>query len=766
MVSKKADKPVARSAVSDPRAAPQHEGSGKKIVAKAQAAHDKPSQHTPVSGDIQKHKSKTAEAAAGPDLNSPQLYLSRELTWLRFNSRVLNEAADSRTPLLERVKFLSITGSNLDEFFMKRIGGLMQQVAAGVLERTPDGLTAGEQIDQCIACVRTMLFRQYATAADIVKSLKSNKIYILQYGDLSAEEKKQVRRHYAQFIFPLVTPQSVDPAHPFPFISNLSLNLLVTFLQKKNKPPVLARIKVPVGFGAPRFIRVEGGDRFLPLEEVMCHNLDLLFPGTTILSCEVFRTTRNANTEPREESADDLLDVIESELQERRFAPIVRLEVAKGMDPVRKAQLTAEFGLDPARDVYESESLLSLRDFMELTALDQPLLKDTPHHPVDHPDLAQERSIFHVLRDAGSMLVQHPYETFSSSIERFLREAARDPKVHAIKMTLYRTAHESNIVEHLIEAAVNGTQVAVVVELQASFDEAANIRLAERMEEAGIHVTYGVLGLKTHSKIILVVRRDYDGLRRYVHVGTGNYHPGTSRLYSDFGLFTVDPAIGVDATELFNYLTTGVNESRIYEKLLVAPSYLKKELLKKIEREAELHSEASPGHIQFKMNALEDVDITRALYRAGYAGVRIELIVRDSCRLRPGIKGLSDTIRVISIVGRFLEHARVYYFRNGGQEEYYMGSADCMKRNLEHRVEALVPVESVRIQKRLREILDIQCHDRRSAWDMRPDGEYVQRTPGKNEASPGSQEELIALAEKRAAKVQIFKRKRGKKKKP
>ncbi len=368
----------------------------------------------------------------------------------------------------------------------------------------------------------------------------------------------------------------------------------------------------------------------------------------------------------------------------------------------------------------------------------------------------------------GSILVQHPYETFSSTIERLLREAARDPKVHAIKMTLYRTASESNFVEHLIEAAVNGAQVAVMVELKASFDEAANIRLAERMEEAGIHVTYGVLGLKTHTKIILVVRRDYDGLRRYVHVGTGNYHPITSRLYTDIGLFTVDPDIGADATEVFNYLTTGVNPSRKYKKLLVAPSFLKKAFLEKIEREAALHTTASPGLIQFKMNALEDVDITRALYRAAHRGVRIDLIVRDSCRLRPGVKGLSETIRVISIVGK-VSRARTHLLfpQPGGQEEYYIGSADCMKRNLEHRVEALAPVESGRLQKRLREILDIQCNDRRSAWDMRPDGEYVQRTPLKNEEQLGSQDQLIGLAEKRGIKAQTGKRgKHGKKKKP
>jgi polyphosphate kinase len=764
MVYRKAKKKAAVRAVSAaPGAAAHKKAAEKNNAAQADKAIEKPAEKASATANAPALKAQSSAPAAGPDLSSPKLYLNRELTWLRFNSRVLHEAADSRTPLLERVKFLSITGSNLDEFFMKRIGGLMQQVAAGVTKCSADGLTPQEQISQCAAYVRTMLSRQQKIASDIVKALKSNKISILRHDDLSAAEKKQVRSQYAQFVVPLVTPQSVDPAHPFPFISNLSLNLLVTFLQKKNKPPVLARIKVPVGEGAPRFMRLNGGENFIPLEEVMRHNLDLLFPGVLIASCEVFRATRNANTEPREENADDLLDVIELELQERRFAPIVRLEVEKGMDPTRQGQLTAELGLDPGRDVYESEGLLGVRDFMELTGLDKPILKDPPHHAVDHPELAQERSIFHALREQESILVQHPYETFSSTIERFLREAARDPKVHAIKMTLYRTAEESNIIEHLIEAAVNGKQVAVMVELQASLDEAKNIRLAERMEEVGIHVTYGVLGLKTHTKILLVVRRDFDGLRRYVHVGTGNYHPVTSRLYSDIGLFTVDEEIGADATEVFNYLTTGVNESRTYKKLLVAPSFLKKALLKKIDREAELHSSANPGHIQFKMNALEDTDITRALYLAAGRGVPVDLIVRDSCRIRPCVKGLSESIRVLSIVGRFLEHARIYYFKNGGQEEYYIGSADCMKRNLEHRVEVVAPVESKRLQKRLREILDTQCGDRRSAWDMQSDGEYLQRTPCKNEPALGSQDQLILLAEKRAMKAQTFKH--GKKKK-
>lgn len=726
-----------------------------KSIAKAEAKLSAKSA-AKATGKAAKGESGVQKASEGkvaePDLSSPSLYLNRELTWLRFNSRVLNEAADNRTYLLERVKFLAITGSNLDEFFMKRIGGLMQQVGAGVVDRTIDGRTPQEQIDQCLTYVRLMTEEQDRIAAELCEKLKNNNIRILSYPDLSAEERKEARNRYVQFIYPLVTPQSIDPAHPFPFISNLSLNLLVKLVRRKNKPPVLARVKVPVGDGAPRFMRLGKTDRFVPLEEVMRHNLDVLFPGVEILSCELFRVTRNSNTEGSEEHAEDLLALIESELQERRFAPIVRLEVEKSMDPSHRGLLAAELGLNNVRDVFETANLLGLRDLFELVSINRPELKDAPHHPIDHPDLPHGRSIFHILRDAGSILVQTPYETFSSSTERFLREAAGDPKVHAIKMTLYRTARESNIVEHLIEAAANGKQVTVAVELKARFDEASNIRLAERMEEAGINVTYGVLGLKTHTKVILVVRRDFDGLRRYVHVGTGNFHPITSRIYSDLGLFTVDSDIGADATELFNYLTTGVTASRKYTKLLAAPSYLKKALLDKIDREISLHKPESPGLIQFKMNALDDADIARALYRASFRGVKVNLIVRDSCKLRPGVKGLSENISVVSIVGRFLEHARIYYFKNGGEEEYFIGSADCMKRNLEHRVEVVTPIEAKRLQKRLREILEVQLNDRRSAWEMQPDGEYVQRKPTGDEDRLGTHDQLVTLASKRLKK--------------
>ncbi|MEZ4485133.1 MAG: polyphosphate kinase 1 [Syntrophotaleaceae bacterium] len=520
---------------------------------------------------------------------------------------------------------------------------------------------------------------------------------------------------------------------------------------------------MPVGSGAPRFLRLSEEHRFVLLEDVMANNLDMLFPGMEVVNCELFRVTRNANTEKNEEHADDLLALIESALRERKFAPIVRMEILPVMGTSHRGLLAAELGLDQQADVFEVQSIMGAADFMELTALNLPQLKDPPHLPVDHPQLTKGRNIFYDIRDAGFILLQHPYEPFASSVGRFLHEAACDPKVQAIKMTLYRTSSDSPILDTLIQAAQNGKQVAVVVELKARFDEAANIRLATRLEEAGVHVTYGVVGLKTHSKIVLVVRRDFKGLRRYVHVGTGNYHPVTSRLYSDLGMLIYDKQIGQDATELFNYLTTGYTPARRYQQLLVAPKSLKKALLAKIEREIEHQLQGRGGHVRFKMNALEDGDIARTLYRAAQAGVQVDLLVRDSCRVRPGVPGLSEKVRVVSIVGRFLEHARLYYFRNGGDEEYYLGSADAMKRNLEHRVEVLVPVTALKLQQELWQMLETQWLDQRCAWEMQQDGSYVQRQPTSDADHPGSQELLIRAAKRR--KKEFFRQKERKSKK-
>ena len=694
------------------------------------------------------------------DLSSPDLFLNRELTWLAFNRRVLHEAEDGRNPLLERLKFLAITASNLDEFFMKRIGGLKQQVVAGMQELTVDGRTPQQQIAECYLVVREQEHRQRELGPQILAQLENYGIRLRSYSSLSADERKTIREYYYKNIFPLVTPQAMDPAHPFPFVSNLSLNLLVTARYQDDSDPMMARVKVPIGFGIPRFLRIANQNDFVRLEDVVANNLDLLFPSMIIDSFELFRVTRNANTERDEDEADDLLALIESELRDRRFAPIVRLEVLAGMNPVHRGMVAAELGLDERSDVFEVDGMLSMRDLQELAAIDAPALHDPPHHPVDHPRLTVGRSIFHVIRDAGSILLLHPYESFSTSVERFLREAADDPKVRAIKMTLYRTSSDSKIIGYLCDAARNGKQVAVVVELKARFDEAANIQFATRLEEFGIHVTYGVVGLKTHCKVILVIRQDYNGLRRYAHIGTGNYHPGTARFYADYGLLTCDDTIGEDLTQLFNYLTTGYMPDRSYRKILPAPTMLKRGLLSRIEREIRVTSPASPGLIQFKVNALEDVDITRALYRASQAGVKVDLIVRDTCRLRPGIAGLSENVRVVSIVGRFLEHGRVYYFRNGGTEDFLLGSADCMKRNLESRVEVVAPVEDPLLRKELRSVLDIQLKPNRCQWEMQSDGVYI-RTAAADAAAP-CQQALIDFADTRQTEATKVKRRRSK----
>jgi polyphosphate kinase len=686
-----------------------------------------------------------------PEPPALDYYLNRELTWLNFAWRVLQEAEDVRNPLLERVRFLAIVASTLDEFFMKRIGGLKTQAAAGLGERSVDGRTPRQQIEAAYAMIRGLEAHMHEVLVELREQLAAQQIVIESYAELSQPERAALREHYLRNIFPLVTPQARDPAHPFPFVSNLSLNLLVTLRHSEEDGELVARVKVPVGQGIPRFLSVGGpaaaSARFVPLEQVMAGNLDLLFPGMEVMTSDVFRITRNADTEGDEEEADDLLAMIESELRERKFAPIVRIALLRGTRDEHRQLLAQELELEP-EDVFERPGLLGLSDLAELAAVGRPDLRWPPHRPIDHPSLPEGRSIFRAIRDAGGVLLHHPYESFASSVQRFLREASTDRKVRAIKMTLYRTSEDSEVVEALVAAARNGKQVAVVVELKARFDEAANIKWATRLEEAGIHVSYGVVGLKTHCKVILVVRQDRDGLRRYAHFGTGNYHAGNARGYTDLGLLTCDPALGHDLTELFNYLTTGYRPGRNYLKLLLAPKRLKQALLDRIEREVARHraSGGGQGLIQMKMNALEDADITRALYRASQAGVAVQLIVRDTCRARPGILGLSETMRVTSIVGRFLEHARIYYFRNGGEaEEWFIGSADLMSRNLESRVEVLVPVEAPALRAELRAILDIQLADARAGWQMQSDGSYGKEDVG----GPTSQERLIERAEER-----------------
>ncbi|MCF8005282.1 MAG: polyphosphate kinase 1 [Chromatiaceae bacterium] len=685
-----------------------------------------------------------------PDLDDPALYLNRELTWLAFNRRVLHEADDPRTPLLERVKFLAIVSNNLDEFFMKRIGGLKQQIAAGVHSQTVDGRTPTQQLDECRAEIAAIQADQERIYGEVMAALGEQDIRLVEMHSLTGEVRERLRGHFRTNIFPMITPLAMDPAHPFPFISNLALNLLVRLRFPGGSDTYMARIKVPVSKDvSKRLIQVDGlNNTFVTLDDLIVHNLDMLFPGMEIVSCELFRVTRNAIVEPEEEAASDLLEMIETELRERHFAPIVRLEVQAGMDPVHRGMLAAELGLNESDDVYEVGGLMGRRDLFELASLDIPELHDKPHRSGDHPVLGNDRrSIFHIIRENGPLLLQHPYESFSTTVERFLTAAAKDPKVLAIKMTLYRTSGGA-ILDALIKAARNGKQVAVMVELKARFDEAANIGWARRLEGEGIHVTYGVLGLKTHCKLIFVVRRDYSQLRRYYHIGTGNYHGGTAKLYTDLGMLGCDEDIGQDLTELFNYLT-GYSPPPSYRKILAAPYTLKRGILEKIDREIAVHErERGGGLIQMKMNALEDPDIARALYKASRAGVKVDLIVRDTCRFRPGIPGLSENARVVSIVGRFLEHARILYFRNGGEEEYFIGSADMMRRNLESRVEVHAPVEDPELRQELRLILDVQFADQRSAWDMQPDGSYVQRQ-SEDEHAKGAQDTLMGVAEKR-----------------
>lgn len=700
------------------------------------------------------------------DLDSSEWYLNRELTWLTFNKRVLAEGRDDRVPLLDRVFYIAVVGSNLDEFFMKRIGGLKQQVGAGVKKKTVDGMLPQEQIDASAVIAQEILDEQRIILNDLRKLLEKEGISFCTYEELTATQKKEMNLYFNKEVYPLLTPQGIDPAHPFPFISNLSLNLLVATSEGPNGTIFLNRVKIPHGVGVPRFLRVGKKHLYITFEELIAHNLNDLFPGLHIHSYEFFRVTRNAVTDRMEEQANDLLIMIESALRDRKFADIVRLQISRDFNPHHRGMLAAELGIDEKEDVIEAPGILGKSDLMEIAKIDRPDLHYPVHQPCDHPQLlVDELNIFHIIRQQKSILLQHPYESFDASVERFLKEASVDPKVLVIKMTLYRTGADSRIIQYLIHAAQNGKQVAVVVELMARFDESANIKWAEALEEVGIHVTFGVVGLKTHSKVIFVVRRDYNGLQRYAHIGTGNYHAGTARQYSDIGLLTNDPIICEDLTELFNYLTTGYAPARKYQKILPSPNMLKQALLKKIDREISIHSSDNPGLIQFKSNALEDKDITRALYRASQAGVKVDLIIRDSCRLRPGIDGLSENISVISVVGRFLEHTRIFYFKNGGEEEYFIGSADLMKRNLESRVEVVTPVEDKSLQVRLREIIDVQLQNKRSSWDMQSDGTYTQRQAGKEDDPRSVHEILIALAESRLAASPMAKKKKSKKRK-
>jgi polyphosphate kinase len=682
--------------------------------------------------------------AAEPD----HPFLNRELSWLDFNARVLREAEDPDTPLLERLKFLAIFDSNLDEFFMKRVGGLKQQLASNVRELSPDNRTPRQQLAEIDCVVRPLLARQRRLFnEELVPELRAHGLEIAAWDDLKASERRHLAGDFEKKLYPVLTPLAVDPAHPFPFISNLSLSLAVAVRAPGAKQVRFARVKAPGSL--PRWWQVSGGLRFVALEELIAHNLERLFEGMEVVESHPFRVTRNSDVQRNEETADDLLEAIQEELRERRFATVVRLETAAGMPQWMRDLLCEQLEVR-AEDVFELEGPLALRDLMQLSPVPLPSLKYKPWTPVTHPRLQKvdsDSDLFSALCE-GDVLVHH---SFTTSVQRFIDAAANEPAVLAIKQTLYRTSDDSQIMRALIRAAETRKQIAVTVEIKARFDEAANIEWAERLEEVGAHVAYGVVGLKTHAKIALVVRQEKDGLRCYSHIATGNYNPVTAKLYTDLGLLTSRPDLGEDVAQLFNLLTGYVHKPK-FKKLLVAPINMRQRFLELIGREVEHQEKGRGGRILAKMNSLEDTQIIEALYAASAAGVEIDLIVRGICRLRPGLPGQSETIRVISIVGRFLEHARIFCFGNGGRPEYFFGSADWMSRNLDYRVEAITPIEDLRAKDELRAILDLQLADNCKAWDMHSDGTYVQRRPAEGEESRNSQEQLMQRALERAGR--------------
>lgn len=689
-------------------------------------------------------------AATAPAEAESLEFLNRDLSWLEFNRRVLHEALDTRTPLLERVRFLGIFTSNLDEFFMKRVGGLKRQMAANV-SPSAEGVSAAEAVAQIRTAILPMLRQQSeAYLRDIRPALTDNGIHLLAWNELSDAERDQAAAYFRANVFPVLTPLAVDPGIPFPFISNLSTSLGVVLHHPENHENLFARVKVPEVL--PKWIRV--GDlapgapmRFVSLLETIRHNLQDLFPDMAVADVMIFRITRNADIERDEEEAEDLLELMEEEVKQRRFAQVVRLEISPEANSWMLDFLTRELELTP-QDVYETAGEIDFDDLKMIADLNVPRLRYEPWTPIVPPALADEDADMFNIIQSGDVLVHLPYESYAASVERFIRSAAADPRVLAIKMTVYRTGEQSSLIPSLIRAAEAGKQVVCLVELKARFDEERNIHIASALEKAGVHVVYGIVGLKTHSKTILVVRQDSDGIRSYVHLGTGNYHAQTAKLYTDLGLFTCDPDIAHDAVELFHYLT-GRSLKRDYRKLLVAPVNMKDRVLGMIEREIAHQQAGRPARIVAKMNSLEDRKICRALYRASGAGVKIDLIVRGFCSLRPGVAGMSENIRVQSVIGRFLEHSRIFYFRNGASHEldgeFYTGSADWMYRNLSARVEAVAPVQQRPLRQRLSDILQIMLNDRRSGWDMQPDGSYVQRTPRDASEEMGAQQVLMTL---------------------
>jgi len=658
-------------------------------------------------------------------------FLNRELSWLDFNARVLTLAEDPQTPLLERAKFLAIFASNLDEFYMVRVAGLKRRMQTGLPIRSPDGLSAREQLELIAERTADLVGRHaHCFLREVGPALAEEGVEIVRWSDLAAAERDRLRDYFRDQVFPVLTPLAFDPAHPFPYISGLSLNLAVVVRDPDGGGELFARVKVPNN--VPRLVAIEASGRvhhFLPLEELIAAHLGALFSGMEIVEHHLFRVTRNADLEVEEDRDEDLLQALERELARRRFGPPVRLEVAATVSDLVLETLVRELDMD-SHDVLRVPGLLDLSALWQVfEGVDRPDLKDRPFVPATHPRFAEgetPRSVFATLRD-GDILVHHPYHSFSTSVQRFIEQAAADPNVLAIKQTLYRTSGDSPVVDALIDAAEAGKQVVVLVEVKARFDEQANIGWARMLEKAGCHVVYGLVGLKTHCKTALVIRQEGNQIRRYAHIGTGNYHPRTARLYEDYGLLTADPEVGADLTDLFNVLT-GYSRQTAYRRLLVAPHGVRAGIVERIEREIKHASEGREGLVQIKVNALVDEEIIDALYRASRAGVRVDLVIRGICTLRPGVPGLSDNIRVRSILGRFLEHSRVFRFANDEEPEVWIGSADLMHRNLDRRVEALVRVADQTSAGELDAVLGLAMSPQTRAFELRPDGTWAQHS--------------------------------------
>jgi polyphosphate kinase len=701
--------------------------------------------------DMPRASKPAAKATPSIDLTHPNYYFNRELSWIEFNNRVLHEAFDPRIPLLERLRFMAIFSSNLDEFFMVRVAALKQQIATETPKQTPDCQSPEAQLAAILARLHPMIEQQHGHFEQALRpQLAAKGVYLLNYIDLQPDQQHYLQQYFNEWIFPILTPIATDPSHPFPYISNLSLNLAVVVQDPETGRQRLARVKVPKLL--PRFIPlpaslhpVRKGQTVawagVPVEQIIAHHLSSLFPGMQVTEYYLFRITRNADLDLEEEEAEDLMQAIEQELRRRRLgATAARIEIQSGAPDYIQSRLRQELHIAES-DVYEVTGLLCLRDLTILSSLPLPQLKypvSTPTIPAslrhiqphysNDPDLtngADSEDIFAVIQ-RGDVLLHHPYHSFTATIQLFIHQAAQDPAVLAIKMTLYRTSADSPILNTLIAAAENGKQVSVLVELKARFDEENNIYWARKLEQAGVHVVYGLVGLKTHAKTILVVRQEGEEIRRYFHIGTGDYNPRTSKLYADVGLLSCREALGRDLSELFNYLT-GYSRQRHYRQLLVAPVNLREQFNSLIHRESQHSQQGHHARIVAKVVALVDPQLIRTLYQASQAGVKIDLIVQGVCCLRPGIAGVSDNIRVISVVGRYLEHSRIFYFHNAGESEVYIGSPDWMTRNFDRQVEILTPIDEPALSKDLQEILGTLLADNRHTWELQPNGRYVQR---------------------------------------